>query len=250
VTPMIESSSERFVAEAYALRARAVSIKEIAEFRERFNALCPWYATFLRDWLPANRLATIVDAPCGAGNLLFALQQLGYRNVRGIDGDTKQVGVAQGLGLAAERGDVFAVMRNLDPSSVDVLFSLDFIEHVEPQEAVTFGRLAKRALRDGGLLICRTPSADGPFGSHDRYNDVTHRWAMTANAARAFLELAGFAPTEVIVRQEAPVPYKWQNRLRLALFRGVTGIASLVLNASGIGAPQVWTRSMWLIARA
>jgi len=41
------------------------------------------------------------------------------------------------------------------------------------------------------FLLCRTPSSDGPFGSHDRHNDLTHRWAMTANSAFTFMRIAG-----------------------------------------------------------
>ena len=109
--------------------------------------------------------------------------------------------------------------------------------------------MARRALAPGGLLLCRTPSADGPFGSHDRYNDLTHRWGMTSGAAVQLLQLGGFSAADVQVLGEPPVPYNGINLLRLALYRFTTAVVGTWLNLAGIGRPNIWTRSMWIIAR-
>lgn len=98
------------------------------------------------------------------------------------------------------------------------------------------------------MLICRTPSADGPFGSHDRHNDLTHRWGLSAGAAGQLFQLAGFSAKQITVIGEAPVPYKTVNRLRLWFYRITTAALGAYLELCGIGAPRIWTRSMWIIA--
>lgn len=221
--------------------------RDTADLRAQFERLRPWYSRFLADVLPRDTSARILDVPCGAGNLLFTLQSLGYTQAVGYDGDPGQIGLAQALGLSAKQGDALEALAQTPPGSIAVVFSLDFLEHLPKETAVRFCASARRALAPGGLLVCRTPSADGPFGSRDRYNDLTHKWSMTANVAEALMRLAGFRGVEV--RQEAPPPYHWKNRLRRLLFLGTTRLLSAYLTLCGIAPPRVWTTSMWIIAR-
>jgi SAM-dependent methyltransferase len=230
-------------AQAYALRAA-----DPATHRDALARSSPWYAEFLKEWLPFERDCRILDLPCGVGNLLFALQQQGYSNVLGVDMDPGQVQVARQLGLPAEEGDVFETLAREAAGTVARIFSLDFLEHMPREQAVEFCRACHRALKPGGKLICRTPSADGPFGSHDRYNDLTHRWGMTSGAAAQLFRLAGFSAEQLTVVGEAPVPYKLVNRFRLWLYRLTTAALGAYLELCGIGAPRIWTRSMWIIA--
>jgi SAM-dependent methyltransferase len=220
-----------------------------AAIRDRLAALLPWYRNFLAPWLPTDRATPMIDVPCGPGNLLYALRELGYSRVVGYDADAGQVKAALALGLPAEQADAFDILARQAPESVARVFSLDFIEHLEPSRAADFCRAVHRVLAAGGYFLVRTPSADGPFGAHDRFNDVTHRWAMTYEAAHALLGMTGFDPNAVQVIQEAPVPYKWQNRLRRLLFDVTTRTMGGFLELAGIGAPRIWTRSMWIVAR-
>jgi hypothetical protein len=48
---------------------------------------------------------------------------------------------------------------------------------------------------------------------------------------------------------EPPVPYKWQNAIRRGLYEVTVRTATLWLELSGIGAPRIWTRSMWIAAK-
>src|SRR5436305_1742562 len=215
----------------------------------QFEHLFPWYAAFLKPWLPADKTSRMLDVPCGAGNLLYALRKLGYTNVTGVDADAGQVDVARQHGLPATVGDAFAAVETLPEGSVARIFALDFLEHVGRPRALEFARHARRALAPGGYFLCRMPSADGPFGSSDRYNDLTHRWAATSSSIVPFLQLAGFDAREIQIVQEAPVRYKLANVVRRALFDATTKVFGLFLDIVGIGAPRVWTRSMWVIAR-
>jgi 2-polyprenyl-3-methyl-5-hydroxy-6-metoxy-1,4-benzoquinol methylase len=232
---------------AYAARVAGITP---AEMRHRFEGTLRWYAKFLEPWLPGNRGARMLDLPCGAGNLLFALKTLGYDNVQGVDGDEVQVTCARALGLPAQLGDAFATIDAERPGSVERVFSLDFLEHIEKERAIDFCQIVRQRLSPGGIFLARTPSADGPFGAAHRYADITHRWGMTSGAAVQMLGLAGFEAQNCAIVQEAPVAHSWPNRLRRTAFAITTTLAGTALDVLGIGAPRVWTRSMWLVARA
>ena len=238
------ASPTAFEREVYAMRSLGQDAGEVAAALARAK---PWYEAFLAEWLPENRDSVILDVPCGHGNLLYCLTELGYRAVRGVDADEGQVRMAQSLRLPAEVGDAFDELESIPLGSVSRIFSVDFLEHVPKSKALEFCRLSFRALEPGGWLVCRTPAADGPFGAADRYNDVTHEWGMTSSAAFAFFKLAGFSV--ITVRDEAPVPYKWVNRVRRVMYTITTKALSASLNLVGIGAPAIWTRSMWIAAR-
>src|SRR5580698_6645647 len=140
-----------FDAEAYALRAKDAAA---STQRDTLARLSPWYAKFLEGWLPANKGCRILDLPCGAGNLLFALKELGYTNVRGVDIDPGQVRLAREIGLPADEGDVFEALAREAEGSVARIFALDFLEHIPVERAVEFCRACHRALMPGGKLIC------------------------------------------------------------------------------------------------
>jgi SAM-dependent methyltransferase len=205
----------------------------------------------VREWWPPTTepSAPIIDTPCGVGNVLAYLAADGYTNFRGVDIDAGQVAVAQQLGYPADIGDAFSTLEQVAEGSLGVVFSVDFLEHVERDDAARFCRVARRALRPGGMLLCRTPCADGPFGSHDRYNDITHKWGMSTGAASRLMLLAGFASDCIEVCGEPPVAYKWQNILRRGVYELTVRVATFWLELSGIGAPHVWTRSMWIACR-
>jgi 2-polyprenyl-3-methyl-5-hydroxy-6-metoxy-1,4-benzoquinol methylase len=234
--------------DAYALRSATLA-PDLAALRVAQQHAIPWYRHFLAKWMPADRAAPIVDAPCGMGNLLAYLAAAGYTNVRGIDLDAGQVGVAKSLGHPAEVGDAFAAVEQAPEGSLAVVFAVDFLEHVDREAALRFCRAARRALRTGGMLLCRTPCADGPFASHDRYNDMTHKWGMSAGAVGQLMLLAGFDGHHIEVTGEPPVPYKWQNAIRRALYEVTVRTAKVWLDLSGIGAPRIWTRSMWIASK-
>ena len=148
------------------------------------------------------------------------------------------------------QGNALDYLKAQAENSVDRVFSLDFLEHVEPSDAIQFTSEVRRVLKPGGIFIARTPSCDGPFGAAHRYNDITHKWGMTSGSAIQLMELSGFVSSSCSILDEAPVPYKISNVLRRVLFKLLTRSMGFILDISGIAAPRVWTRSMWIIARA
>jgi SAM-dependent methyltransferase len=238
----IESHEELY----YKHQTRARGLLDVRSLQAYFDKLARWYARRLGPFLPAGSDAIWIDLPCGYGNFLYFLRSRGYRNVTGYDADPEQVRLARMLGLPAREGDARRVAEDAS-LRVDAIASVDFIEHLSRDDAVQFLRSCRERLHPGGLLVLRTPCADGPFGSRDASNDLTHRWACTSNLLRAVLEMVGFEQVRIL--DERPQPYNLVNFFRLVVFYPARALASVFALALGVIPPRVWSTSMWAVAR-
>jgi SAM-dependent methyltransferase len=216
--------------------------------RKEFAAVAPWYQKRLGPYLPEHRDAAILDCPCGYGNILYFLREAGYTNVTGIDLDPKQVELARLLELPAAVGDALAHLQE-HPDSLDAILSVDFLEHLDRDGAVRFLELARAALRPGGVLIARTPCADGPFGAAHRYNDITHQWAMTAVCADGLLRMTGFDSVTILDERPQRTGRGLRDHRKIAAFHVSRYVAKKLANALTGSAPKIWSRSMWVIGR-
>lgn len=226
----------------YEYQTRARGLLEKEALRQRFDKLAPWYMCRLEKYLPTTRRAWCLDVPCGYGNFLYFLHSRGYENMIGYDLDPAQVHLARLLDLPVHEGDAFIVLSD-ETKHYDCITSLDFIEHISRDEALRFLRLCWSRLKPGGVLIVRTPCADGPFGAHDRYNDLTHQWSMTSNVLRTVLRMLNFEGVEIL--DERPQGYNLVNGLRRLAFYPARAMASALYLALGLTPPSVWSRSMW-----
>ena len=172
---------------------------------------------------------------------------MGYADVAGVDMDPEQVRLARLLKLPATQGDALAAVAD-SARSFDGIASVDFLEHLPRDHALRFISDCRARLRPGGIFIVRTPCADGPFGSRDVWNDLTHKWAATSTLLRTILVMSGFERVQVL--DERPQPYNILNRIRLLGFYPARALASLLLVALGITPPAVWSSSMWAVGYA
>jgi len=215
---------------------------DLTALRHRFERSARWYARRLRKHLPVDRTVACLDVPCGSGNFLYFLRRQGYRDIVGYDNDTRQIERACALALPARRRDAMEILAE-DSRTYGLISSLDFVEHLSRDEALRFIGLCHERLEPGGALVLRTPSADGPFGAHDAWNDLTHCWAMSSQVLEAVLEMMGF--NRVVVLDERPQPYNPVNTVRAALFVAARACASAAVFALGLSPPRIWSRSMW-----
>jgi SAM-dependent methyltransferase len=238
----LEPFAQRFYRSQTRIRGRT-SPEALKSF---FEKMARWYACRLDGALPADRNAPGLDLACGYGNFLYFLDRQGYRNVRGVDSDREQVHLAQALGLPAEEGRAQDALR-AHRGSLGFISALDFFEHLSKDEAFTLLDDAYAALRPGGRLILRMPCADGPLGSHDVFNDVTHQWGATSGCMAGIMGALGFDLLAIL--DERPQPYTLFHRFRLAAFHVARAAARLMVLALGLPQPVVWSTSMWIVAR-
>jgi SAM-dependent methyltransferase len=210
--------------------------------QKKFARLVPWYRSFLLRYLPENKDAPILDCPCGSGNILFFLREMGFTNYKGIDIDPNRVLIAAKIGLPAEVANVFDYLKD-NVGQFQMILAVDIIEHLNKEEVLAFFNLAIEALLPGGRILCRTPCADGPFSGHDRYNDLTHEIGFSSHMLSGILAMNGFV--DIKIMDERPQPYKLVNLLRLTSYLVFTKITGYFLNWIGLTNPRVWTSSMW-----
>ena len=225
----------------YGYQTKARGLLTADSLKHQFNRLAKWYGARLSSYLPVSSEARCLDLPCGYGNFLFFLKSRGYTNISGIDLDKEQVKLAGLLGLPAINGDAFLHLEG-QQETYDLLSSLDFIEHLNKNEAIRFLKLCHRTLKPGGVMIVRAPCGDGPFGAHDAWNDLTHQWGMTSNVLKTLLAMQGFTNIEIL--DERPQPTSLIGFLRWLIFFPAKACASAMCMALGMRPPAVWTRSM------
>ena len=202
-----------------------------------------WYAPRLKCFLPSRKDAFIVDVPCGEGNILFYLKQLGYRRVTGYEIDPDRVKLANELQLDAIQANALEIVRTLH--SVDTFFCIDFIEHISKDAAISFLLQVGRSLSPQGRLILRTPVTDSPRETLHLHNDFTHKWAVNSEVWHTIATATGFRLIATV--DERPVA----DTLVHACMRGAFEVTKLFYTAKcrmmSLPVPGAWTPSAWFI---
>jgi SAM-dependent methyltransferase len=198
----------------------------VAELRPRSAYL----KRLIRDHFPADREATVLDLGCGHGALLHFARQLGYRNLRGVDGSREQVDVAARLGIrGVEHGDLMQVLAAQGDASVDCIVAFDVIEHLFKDELLLFVDEVRRVLVPQGRLIVHTVNGESPFAGRVRYGDLTHELAFTRPSIAQLLSASGFS--EVRCYEDRPIPHGLKSAVRWALWRLIRGALRVYLAA-------------------
>ena len=200
------------------------------------------YRHYLRGWLPANRDARILDVACGGGKLLQFFIDAGYRDVQGVDVSPEQVALARQVTPNVVQADVLEYLSGQD-GRFDLITGLDIVEHFRKDEVLRFLDLCFAALKPGGRLVLQTPNAESPWGTHHRYNDLTHELGFNPNALSRLLALVGFIGAEA--REVGPVPwgYSLASTLRWAVWQGIRmGLKVWNLAETGSAGSGIFTR--------
>lgn len=200
------------------------------------------YRHYLRNWLPTNKNAAIVDVGCGNGKLLYFFQNLQYTNVSGVDISPEQVKLARQVTSAVDEANALDWLEG-HPLTFDLITGLDIIEHLNKSEVMRFLDASYNALKPSGRLVLQTPNAESPWGSHHRYNDFTHEVGFNPNLLSRLLYLVGFQQTES--REIGPVPWghSLKSSLRYLIWQSIRmGLKVWNLAETGMVGSGVFTR--------
>ncbi|GAB4458705.1 MAG: hypothetical protein Kow0070_12720 [Anaerolineales bacterium] len=169
-------------------------------------------------WLPDDKSAAVLDVGCGAGNFLFTLQRLGYRNLTGVDLSPEQTALARRWCPAARiiESDVFDILQAYS-NHFALISGLDVIEHFRKDEVIPFLELVRNALHPGGRLILQTPNAASPWVGSVAYSDFTHEWFYSPRGLERILGMTGFGGFEC--RESGPFAHGFRSAGRLFLWR-------------------------------
>jgi SAM-dependent methyltransferase len=193
----------------YKNQATARNLNTIEQVNALAGSIDRIYDALILPELPANKQVSIYEVACGPGLVLAWLGRRGYSNVRGTDICDQYVDLAKGQGLNARVCDSLVDLKNYADGSLDVVFAIDFIEHLPKDILMAFISESSRVLTAKGILILRAPNGDSPFVGRNLYNDITHYWAYTSIASNALLGILGFRFSKFIDEASAPAPRKY-----------------------------------------
>ena len=206
---------------------------------DRWTACLRYY---LREWLPSDRAARVIDLGCGDGRVIYCLGELGYRNVSGVDLSDSQLELARQVSSAVQKADVLDYLSE-STQTADLIVSFDLIEHFRKEEALTFLEGCYTRLNAGGRLILQTPNAASPFFGAVRYGDLTHELAFTPGLLAQLMTRAGFS--SVNAREMPPVPngYSFKSTFRYLVWRCVRAVLGFIdLVETGSRGGGIYTR--------
>lgn len=197
----------------------------------------------LGDWLDVSG-KRVVDLGCGTGGLCWLAMDLGASHVVGVNLSEGEIEFARPH-VDAEwvHDDVVHYLRDRPTESVDVIFALNILEHLEKQQLVELLEHARRCLSPGGALIAMVPNATSAYGSMTRYWDITHCTAFTPSSVSQLMRLCGFARAEF--REWGPVPHGLVSAFRYAAWQVIRACTWLrLMIETGGGKGSVYTADM------
>jgi len=233
------SQSDRW---AYGHQTHA-SARSVSQIEAEFLKSLRFYRGLLKHHLPDDLNACILDLPCGEGQMVFVLREMGYENVSGCDLDTSRLATGQKLGLPIYTGNVFTELEQRQDNSVDCVFAMDFVEHLDKDDVIRFLQLAFHKLSPRGKLFVRTPCADALHGAAHVFNDFTHKWAATSGVLRQLLNASGFISVNVF--GEHPTFDMRFGYIRVPLFQIMSRMLNLVVRCVHGARYVIWSASMW-----
>lgn len=218
-----------------------------------FNEDAAWhwgraYRHYLREWLPEDKKAKVVDLGCGGGRLLYFFKRIGFTDVTGVDISPQQVKLARQVIPSVDEANVLEWLV-AHHSSFDLITGFDIVEHFHKEEVLRFLDACHEALKPGGRLILQAPNADSPWGSVHRYNDFTHEVGFNSNALSRLLALVGFETIESHELGPIPKGHSLKSSVRYAIWHIIrAGLILWNLAETGDAGSRVFTRVFLITA--
>jgi len=209
----------------------------------------PYLRKLVRQHFPPDVNATILDVGCGHGALIHVARQLGYRNIRGVDGSQEQIAAAKRLGIEAiEQADVMEALAGKPDAFLDCVVAFDLIEHFNKDELVELVDEVHRVLKAGGRWILHAPNAESPFGNRMFCWDFTHELAFTRTSLSQLLLSSGFS--QVTCFEDQPVPHGLKSAARWMLWKVFRNLLRLYVAAEtgDSGRDAVFSQNLLCVA--
>lgn len=235
------SEWRRRLYDSYVSSGQAIRVAAASDLESRY------LDRVIRKHLQQDRTVTLLDLGCGNGRLLHALKKSGYKNCRGVDRSAEQVAVARSLGLnEAECGNLQEFLALQAAGSVDVIFLMDILEHLDKQEVFDLLDGCHRVLKQGGILLIHVPNASGVHGMEVLYGDFTHELAFTTRSLRQIFRCCGLRPSSF--HEDTPVVHGIKSGIRWGLWHLLSLVPRLRLIAETGELRHVLTQNMLAVA--
>ena len=175
----------------------------------------------IQRFVPKAKDTRVLDLACGNGRLVHNLKSRGYARVKGVDFSEQQVAVAHAWGITEVTcQDVVGFLLDQPDVSWDVVFAMDFLEHLNKQVLMDLVDQVRRVLVPGGIFIVQVPNGSGLFGASVLYGDLTHVQAFTDRSLSQLMNACGFG--SVKSHELKPVVHGVKSLLRYVVWQVLT----------------------------
>ncbi|MCL2144996.1 MAG: class I SAM-dependent methyltransferase [Endomicrobia bacterium] len=148
---------------------------------------------YLKQELPENKDAKILDIGCGFGQFLSKITKLGYANAYGIDVDGSAVDFCKKNNLKVSLIDDLKKFIAESKEKYDFIIMSHVIEHLKKDEIIPIlTAININLLSENGKIIITTPNAQAVTGAYWHYEDFTHNLMFTSGSLYYVLYMAGF----------------------------------------------------------
>jgi cyclopropane fatty-acyl-phospholipid synthase-like methyltransferase len=144
---------------------------------------------------------TVLEIGCGKGVMLLMLKENGVDGY-GIDLSDTAVKYCKEKGLKAIHSDLLTHLKKLNNDSLGGIFCAHVIEHLRPEEAVTFFKQAYRVLKKGSKLVIVTPNAKDLRTTERFWLDITHIRPYPEKLLYALIAREGFNNIQMLTDRE------------------------------------------------
>lgn len=152
-------------------RAQLVEMYELEDSYWWFVARRRMVRGLVERYAPKREQLRILDAGCGTGGTMLALEGLG--EAWGCDMSGEAIALARRRGVERLRKCRVEELA-FDDESFDVVVSCDVLEHVE-EDAVAMSEMA-RVLRPGGICVLTVPAHRFLWSEHDEALEHVRRY--------------------------------------------------------------------------
>jgi SAM-dependent methyltransferase len=197
--------------------------------------------------LPVQRLAAL-DLGAGQGELVEALQRLGFAESIGVELSPSQVQLAEAHGCQTVRqGEGGQALAELPDASLDLVVCFDVFEHLTHDTCDQWFDQIRRVLKPGGRLIGHVPNGLSPFAGAVYWGDLTHLWCPVPESIQVFCRSSGLRWLGAYENIGASTGLKGRLRaLAWRCVRAVLAVASTVeTGRSAFGLP--WSRTFLFV---
>lgn len=208
----------------------------------------------LREALPVDRAASILDIGCGFGHFLRALREGGYGSLAGVDISTEAVEHCRAEGLPVERiGDLQDYCCQAT-RHYDFIVMSHVLEHIEKERIIpTLRDIRLHLLNENGTLCVMVPNAQSATGCYWAYEDFTHTTLFTGGSLLHVLKAGGFRSVTFLDPKGlsgTPIPTRVIKCLLLRLYVANRHFWNRVTGSSfHLPSPELFTFEIKALAR-
>jgi 2-polyprenyl-3-methyl-5-hydroxy-6-metoxy-1,4-benzoquinol methylase len=160
---------------------------------DQLESYARFYRSTIKQFLPGDKNAHVLEVGCGLGHFLYFLKSEGYVNHHGIDIGREQIEACkQHVTTQVELVEDTKSYLDGHPRKFEAIVFIDVFEHLEESEFFPILDAVKEALTPTGKLIISVPNAACFTSLVTLYGDLTHRRLFSESSLSQLLTCAGF----------------------------------------------------------